>query len=1042
MHRSIFPTARAACLVLAVSLGAQAAEPVPVDFEREILPLLKSRCYECHDQRKATAGYRIDVRAAAARGGESGVKAIVPGHADESDLLKRVSSSDDSLRMPPEGEPLTPAEIARLKRWIDAGAPWPDALAGLDPATSRHWAFQPPQRPELPEVKATEWIRNAIDRFVLARLEADGLTPSPEADRITLIRRLSLDLLGLPPSVADVDAFVADRDPKAYPNLVERLLASPHYGERWGRLWLDAARYADSDGFEKDKPRFVWFYRDYVINAHNRDLPYNLFIIEQIAGDLLPGGTQDQLVATGFLRNSMINEEGGVDPEQFRMEAMFDRMDAVGKGVLGLTIQCAQCHNHKYDPLTQLDYYRMFACLNDSHEGSAIAYTPAEQQQRADLFRQIAEIEAGLKESTPDWPAKLAAWEETVRGDQPDWTVVQSAEDDLSGGQKMYRLPDGSYLCQGYAPTKHTVVVTVVSRQPKITGFRLEQLNDPNLPLSGPGRSIYGTSALTEFKVHVKPLGKPDEARWVKFVRATSDADPPERPLEPLFGDKTDRKRVTGPVDYAIDGKDETAWTIDVGPGRRNVPRKAVFVPELPITLPEGSEGLELQFHLVQNHGGWNSDDNQNMNLGRFRLAVTAAENPVADSLSAAARAALQVPASERSAAQQAALFGAWRATVPEWKAANDRIEVLWQQHPAGASQLVLSRRETPRMTHLLKRGDFLKPGSTVEPGVPGFLNSLPDTDEPDRLAFARWLADRNSPTTARALVNRVWQAYFGAGLVETSEDLGTQAAPPSHPELLDWLAVEFMERGWSQKELHRLIVNSATYRQSSRVTPEQQAIDPNNRLLGRGARFRVDAELVRDITLAASSLLNEDVGGPSVFPPLPAFMLLPPASYGPKTWPESQGAERHRRALYTFRYRSLPYPVLQAFDAPNGDFACVRRNRSNTPLQALMTLNEPVFLEAARGLAERTLAGGGATDAERLKYAFRCCVARPPANAELQELQQLLQDQRAHFSQPGIDAAELAGGEDSTGHSPAERAAWTAVARVLLNLDETITRE
>lgn len=1042
MHRWFHTTFQVACFALAAVAPGVAADPAPVEFERDIQPLLKRRCYECHDQRKATAGYRLDVRAVAARGGESGVKGIVPGRAADSELLKRATSSDETLRMPPEGDPLTVAEIDLLKRWIDGGARWPDHLAGLDPAEARHWAFQTPVRPELPAVDFAGWTRNEIDRFVLAKLGAAKLAPSREADRITLIRRLSLDLIGLPPTVVEVEAFVADSNPKAYDNLVERLLASPHYGERWGRLWLDAARYADSDGYEKDKPRFVWFYRNYVIDAYNRDLPYDQFIVEQIAGDRLPGATQDQLVATGYLRNSMINEEGGVDPEQFRMEAMFDRMDAIGKGILGLTIQCGQCHNHKYDPLTQLDYYRMFACLNDSNEGSAIAYTPGEQQQRNELFRQISEIEAGLKESQPDWASKLAAWEETVRYDQPEWTVVQSAEDDLSGGQKMYRMSDGSYLCQGYAPTKHTVVVTVETRLPKITGFRLEQLSDPNLPLSGPGRSIYGTSALTEFKVQVKPLGKPDQARWVTFVRATSDVNPPELPLDPQFADKTDRKRVTGPVDFAIDGKDETAWTTDLGPGRRNEPRKAVFVPDAPLTLPDGSPGFELQFHLVQNHGGWNSDANQNMNLGRFRLAVTAADNPAADPLSASARAALAVPAAERSPGQNAALFSVWRLTVPEWKDANERIAALWRQHPAGASQLVLSQRETPRMTHLLKRGDFLKPGDEVQAGVPEFLHPLPEGVAPDRLAFARWLADRRSPTTARALVNRVWQAYFGTGLVETSEDLGTQSAAPSHPELLDWLAVEFMEHGWSQKHLHRLIVNSATYRQTSRVTPPQLAADPYNRLLGRGARLRVDAELVRDITLAASGLLNPCVGGPSVFPPLPEFMLLPPVSYGPKTWPESQGAERYRRALYTFRYRSLPYPVLQAFDAPNGDFACVRRSRSNTPLQALMTLNEPVFLEAARGLAERTLTEGGTADAERLSYAFRRCVSRPPESAEQAELLNFLQQQRQHFARADVNPTELAGSTVDAELPAAERAAWTAVARVLLNLDETITRE
>jgi len=1047
------------CVALFAAFAAPTvrAADQPIDFARDVLPLLKARCYECHDGRKQQSGYRLDVQAIALRGGESGVAAIVPGHAADSELLKRVASNNDAVKMPPEGDRLTDAQVAILRRWIDAGAPWPKELAGNDPAQSLHWAFRPPERPVLPAVKTTSWPRNEIDRFILARLEAEHLTPSPEADRVTLVRRLFLDLIGLPPTPEEVDAFLADARPQAYSDLVERLLASPHYGERWGRLWLDAARYADSDGFEKDKPRFVWFYRDYVINAFNRDLPYHQFLREQIAGDLLPNATQDQIVATGYLRNSMINEEGGVDPEQFRMEAMFDRMDAIGKGILGLTIQCAQCHNHKYDPLTQLDYYRMFAYLNDCHEANVPVYTPAEQQQRADIFREIAEIESQLKERLPDWQERMARWEAEAQGwlSRGFWTTLQSPEDDLSGGQKMYRLKDGSYLCQGYSPTKHTVTVTVTTKLQGITAFRLEQLNDPNLPLGGPGRSIKGTSALTEFKVRVKLLSTSEKEQWVKFACAASDASPPEMPLDTIYSDKTDRKRVTGPVEFAIDGKDETAWSIDVGPARRNEPRQAVFVPETPITYPEGAEGLELQFHLVQNHGGWNSDDNQNNNLGRFRLSATTEKprdgDPWASSeglVPLRVQHILTIPPAERSPAQQAVVFSYWRTTVADWKPENDRIEALWRQHPEGSSQLVLMSRDEPRMTHLLKRGDFLKPTDPVTPGVPEFLGTLPADAPVNRLTFANWLADDRAPTTSRALVNRVWQAYFGNGLVTTSEDLGTQCEPPSHPELLDWLATEFVARGWSQKELHRLIVHSATYRQRSRVTEQLRTRDPFNRLLARGPRFRVDAEVVRDIALAASGLLNRQVGGPSVHPPLPEFMLLPPVSYGPKTWKEDKDANRYRRALYTFRFRSLPYPALQTFDAPNGDFACVRRSRSNTPLQALVTLNEPIFLECAQGLAVTALQNGGTTDADRLAYAFRRCVSRPPSELERRELLSLLKRQLERYSQPDAQPEALLAdalpglGAPPDGATPAELAAWTVVARVLLNLDETITKE
>jgi mono/diheme cytochrome c family protein len=1043
-------------LVLAIVVSAVTAT-VPaddkVDFARDIRPILSDACFQCHgpDQTQRKADLRLDTRDGAFAGHDGSVP-LVAGKPDESEVYLRISSNDPALLMPPpnSGKKLSTKQIDLIKAWIAQGAKW-----------NSHWAFEAPQRPALPKVQRSDWVRNSVDEFILARLEREGLAPSPEADRTTLLRRLSLDLIGLPPTISEVDAFLADNADQAYGSAVDRLLASPHYGERWARIWLDAARYADSDGYEKDKSRQVWAYRDWVINAFNSNLPYDRFVIEQIAGDLLPQPTQDQRVATGFLRNSMINEEGGVDPEQFRMEAMFDRMDAIGKGILGLTIQCAQCHSHKFDPLTHEEYYRMFAYLNNSHEGNIAAYTAGELMQRAEIVRQIQKIEEDLQHQTPDWPDWLSRWEAAVGNNQPEWTIVQSAEDDTSGGQKMYRLPDGSYLCQGYAPTKHDVVVNVTTPVQNITAFRLEQLNDPNLPLGGPGRSIKGTAALTEFKVKVKPVGRPDQAEWVKFVKATADVNPVEQPLDAIYGDKTDKKRVTGPVEFSIDGKDETAWGIDIGPGRRNKPCKAVFVAEKPISF---AEGTEIEFHLVQNHGGWNSDDNQNHNLGRFRLAVASAPDPIADPLPADVRATLAVSPSARTPAQTSALFSFWRTTVPEWQSANEKIEDLWKQHPEGSSQLVLSERGLVRTTHMLQRGDFLKPATAVGPGVPAFLHPLPAGAPATRLAFAEWLADRQSPTTARSFVNRVWQTYFGTGLVSTSEDLGSQSETPSHPELLDWLAVDFMEpssatsaspplaRGgtvaWDIKRLHRLIVNSATYRQSAKVTPELHAQDPYNRLLARGPRLRVDAEIVRDVALAASGLLDSTVGGPSVFPPAPEFLFLPPASYGPKTWGADKGAGQFRRALYTFRYRSIPYPALQAFDAPNGDFSCVRRSRSNTPLQALTSLNEPIFLECARALARRTLKEGGPGDSERVVYAFRCCVARPPTAIEAAALLTLLSKQTQRFGDGKHNPWELAAADPEhppelpAATTPAQLAAWTAVSRVLLNLDETITKE
>lgn len=1016
-----------------------------VDFGRDILPILRANCFECHDERKSTAGFRLDLRENALKGGESGESGIIPGKSSESPIITRVTSDDEFTMMPPEGERLSPQEIDLLKKWIDDGANWPDELSAVN-NSANHWAFTRPQRPEFPSVGNQAWIRNEIDQFILERLEAEGLAPSPQADPAILIRRLHLDLIGLLPSIKDVDAFLVDNSDRAYERIVNKLLDSPHYGERWGRHWLDAARYADSDGFEKDKSRQVWFYRDWVINALNRDLPYDQFVIEQIAGDLLPDASQEQIVATGFLRNSMINEEGGIDPEQFRMEAMFDRMDAIGKGILGLTIQCAQCHNHKYDPLTQENYYRMFAFINSSHEANIAVYTPAEQARRAEIFRKIKEIEAELKHRHPDWPERMAAWEAEVTADQTDWTVVRPDVDDIStGGQKYLPQHDGSFLAQGYAPTKHRVKLALQTDLQDITAFRLELMTDPNLPLQGPGRSVKGTGALTEFEVEAAPVDAPEKTNKIKIVEAFADVNPPIQPLDDIFDDKSGKTRVTGPIALAIDADNDTAWGIDVGPGRRNQPRKAVFRAEAPISHPGGTV---LTFYLTQNHGGWNSDDNQNHNLGRFRLSITTAPDAKADPSPANVRKILNIPANDRSPAQIDTIFSYWRTTVDAWEEANARIESLWSQHPEGFSQLVLDERDNPRSTHLLKRGDFLSPQESVEPGVPDFLHDLPDGAPPARLSFARWLTDPASPTTARSIVNRVWQSYFGTGLVETSEDFGIRAEPPSHPKLLDWLSVEFMERGWSLKELHRLIVNSATYRQSSRVTPELYSLDPYNRLLARGPRFRMEAEIVRDVALAASGLLNPRIGGPSVFPPLPDFMLQPPVSYGPKVWYEDHGQDRYRRAIYTFRYRSLPYPVLQTFDAPNGDFSCVRRARSNTPLQALMTLNEPIFMESAQALAQKTLEAGGSNDEQRLVYAFRRCLARMPTDSERSELQTFLHEQKQRLAEGWLNAWDLATGavdEKPTlpnGVTPTDLAAWTALSRVLLNLDETITKQ
>ena len=949
----------------------------PVDFVRDVQPLLQEHCHSCHGPSKQEAAFRLDHKPSAMKGGDFG-SAILPGKSADSLLVHAIEGRNPKMRMPRKGDPLSAEQIAIIRRWIDEGAVWPDSASVKLEQRIDHWAFKPPVKVKPP------MAGNPIDAFIRTRLEKEGLKLSPKAQLQVLRRRMHLDLVGLPPSPSD-KSDISD--------LLENLLKSPHFGERWGRHWLDAAHYADSNGYEKDPMRFIWFYRDWVIHAFNNDMPYNQFIIEQIAGDQLPNASQDQIVATGFLRNSMINEEGGVDPEQFRMEAMFDRMDTIGKSILGLTIGCTQCHNHKYDPISQAEYYRMFAYLNNDNEPWRVVYTPSEQMTRSQVLQRVTELENKLKHEHADWPQQLEAWKKSIK--RPKWTTLKF-EDDSSGGEKALRQPDGSILAQGYAPTKSEVKFNVVLDKPmRISAFRLELMNDPNLPAYGPGRSQKGTAALTEFNVTMKMDGMDTK---LKFVKATADFGQPEN--TPLVGFARDQdtakdKRVTGPITYAIDGDDKTAWGIDAGPGRRNVPRNAVFVLEKPVVIKPDSG---LMVGLSMKHGGWNSDDLQTMNLGRYRISATDAAQAEADPLYG-----------------KEADFAVFRTTVPEWKSINDEIEAAWKNHPEGATTLVLDAREQPRMTALLKRGDFTKPGDRMSPGVPAVLNPLPKNADSSRLTFASWLASNESPTTARAFVNRVWQSVFGIGLVDTPEDFGTQGSKPTHPELLDWLAADFMENGWSLKKLLRLIISSETYQQSSDVTPECLDRDPLNRLLSRGPRFRVEGEVVRDIQLAVSGLLHPVVGGRGVMPPAPAHLFEKPASYAPFPWHVEEDAQKYRRAIYVFRRRSTPYPFLSTFDVPNGESSCIRRSRSNTPMQALMTLNETMSMEAAKALAFRMEKEGG------ISQGFRLCTNREPTEKELQALQDLAKRQSSRK-----DAIPP----------------MVAVARVLLNLDETITKE
>jgi hypothetical protein len=1025
-------------LLAVLPAAALAADHLPVDFARDIQPILSENCFHCHgfDPETREAGLRLDTREGATRDNE-GVRAVVPGKPEESELMARIVSHDPDEVMPPpkSKKKISEREAGLLRRWIAEGAEY-----------KGHWAFEAPRRPAVP---AAAGASHPVDAFVRARLAQEKLAPSPEADRATILRRLSLDLIGLPPSPQEIAAFESDAAPDAFEKQVERLLASPHYGERWARWWMDAARYADSDGFEKDLPRQQWPWRDWVIRSLNADKPYDQFIIEQIAGDLLPDATQDQRVATGFLRNGMVNEEGAILAEQFRMEGVIDRLDCIGKSVLGLTLNCVQCHDHKFDPIAQREYFQLFAFLNNDYEAIQRVFSPGQEKEKARIAKETAAKVKELKDASPEWQSWLAAWEDEQRAKEPQgaWTPLKPHEAEVIGGLSHPDImPDASVLTLGFRLNDGTLYVVADTQEKSVTGLRLDALTHGDLPFNGPGRSFKGSFAISELVVEAAPLSDPGKYTRVELKSATANARQKEALLEPFFRRDENDRRIVGGADLLIDGLDETAWGADRGPRLRNNDSHAVVQFAKPLAI-EG--GARLKISLKFKHGGKSAHGNQSNLLGRFRLSTTGDENPRADSLPSEVRAAVAKAPEGRSADEQAAVFEHWRWFVAGWKKANDEMDKLWAQWPEGDHVLALADRrpEHRRTTHILQRGDWQKPGDAVQPGVPGILHPLPEGAPANRLTLARWLVDRRSPTTARVLVNRVWQAYFGTGFVESPEDFGTRAGLPSHPGLLDWLAVETQENGWSLKKLHRLIVTSATYRQRSTITPELAQRDPQNKLLARGPRFRPDAEMVRDIALAASGLLDRKrLGGPSIFPPVPES-LFALSFLDVDFWKTATGPERYSRSLYVFRRRSMPDPVLANFDAPTGDFSCTRRVRSNTPLAALATLNETVFTEAAQALALRILREGGATDTERLAYGIRLCTGRSPRPAENETMLALLASGRERLGKGELRAAEIAFSDFTKpsdlppNATPNDAAAWTLVARVLLNLDATLTK-
>ncbi len=994
---------------IAGSASLHAADSAPVDFNADIRPLLSDRCFQCHgpDEKHRAADLRLDTFAGATETG-----AIVVGKVDESELWRRITTTDPDVQMPPPSakkRPLTAEERELLRTWIEQGAPY-----------QGHWAFLP-VRPGPPPVSHDPWVRNGIDEFVLKRLAKHQLRPSSEADRATLIRRVTLDLIGLLPTPEEVAEFQRDPDPAAYERLVERLLASPHYGERWGRYWLDQARYADSNGYSIDAPREMWPYRDWVIDAHNRDLPFDQFTIEQLAGDLLPNPTKAQLVATGFHRNTLINQEGGTSPEQFRVEAAMDRVNTTGAVWLGLTVGCAQCHTHKYDPLTQREYYELFAFFNSGVDVNNTG--PTVEVIRGEVFGNPVEV---VREPPPPSAEQLTAWRtewETatrtrlaeamaagVKGASNWQTLAPSTVTSKEQGT-FETLEDRSILATSPVAGFDSYVVTAASPLDKLAAVRLRVLPHESLPKQGPGRAGNGNFVLTAFELTVgeQPVG------WAKSV--------------------ADHEQINYPVAATLDDDPKTGWAINSAPGspiQMNAPHEAVFVLQQPLE----PKGQPLRFTLRH-------DLNRDYLVGRFAIDVIAEAPALPAGPDVQLLAALQTPVEQQSEEQKKLLQQAFEQAEPRARKKTPA------PNPNLAQVMVMRDLPQPRETFLLTRGDFTRPdqtGGRLQPGVFAAIAPaiLTPPEQRTRLDLARWLVDPAQPLTTRVTMNRVWMRYFGKGLVETEEDFGTQGSFPTHPELLDWLAAELPRQGWSLKAMHRLIVTSATYRQASIQRPELAEHDPRNLLLGRQNRLRLDAEIVRDAALSASGRLSDLFGGPSVYPPQPdgvyAFTQVT------KSWPTETGPNRYRRTLYTYFYRSAPYPFFTTFDSPDFQAVCTRRIRSNTPLQALALANDGYFIELAQGLAERLLqeVAGDSAGAfeERLFRLGELTLSRPWSTTEADILRRTYAQTQADLARDPAACESLTTAVLRQSTPPPDAAAWVLLSRAILNTDNFITRE
>ena len=1010
----------------------------PVEFARDIQPLFAAKCYSCHGAEKQKGGLRLDIKVAALEGGDNG-KVFIPGKSAESKLVHALAGIGETGIMPPKEKPLTSAEIGKVRAWIDAGAVWPDD-GKVAVKKSDHWAYQPVKRPVVPVISkevisaksakrpatpstssliANHSSPHPIDAFVHSRLAREKLQPSPEADRPTLIRRLSLDLLGLPPMPEEVRAFVNDKSPDAYEKLVGRLLASPHFGERWGRHWLDLARYADSDGYEKDKARpFAYTYRDWVIAAINSDLPFDQFSIQQLAGDLLPNATHTQKVATGFHRQTLTNTEGGTDQEEFRCKAVVDRVSTTATVWLGATMGCTECHSHKYAPFTQREFYSLFAFFNNANEKSIpspgttelAAYEQAKKAHDADAAKPKSALDAYVK---AELPAKLDVWLKSASLAAVPWRALTPDKLAAKQGTTLKADQEAIITASGKVPAKETYTVEAKPALKRLTGIRLEAVDDATAK-KGVGRSKDGNFVLTRFAVKL-------------FVPGQFDGKEIE-----LHNAKADFAQVNFPVENALKGEATSGWAIAPEQQKSHV---AVFELKSPLDLPEGAR---LVFTLDHQY-------KETYVLGQFRLAVTDASGPLKpDFMPVAVATALAAKADQRTTKQLDALAKYFREQVDEQAV---KLQAAIDDHAKKAPAVpvitaaVLAEEPGVRKTFVHVRGNFLDKGTEVRAATPAVLHPLkPRAEQPDRLDLAQWLFAPENPLTARVSVNHVWKNLFGRGIVGTVEDFGKQGEKPTHPELLDWLATEFPRLGWSRKALIKSIVTSATYKQSSLNRADLQERDPNNLRLARQNRLRLEAETVRDAYLAASGLLNPKIGGPSIRPPLPADIAALGYANSVK-WTESVGTEKNRRGLYIFFQRTVPYPMLMTFDAPDSNTTCTRRDRSNTPLQALTLLNDPVFFECAQQLGARMAEVPTSDAAERIRHGFERALARPPTAEELSRLLKLYEAQ-LKLAQANVEGAAKIVGAEKAESDVAEKATLVALGRVMLNLDEFFTRD